>query len=69
MSDSVHRAFARHCPFCLGEIKAHKLLLSTVSEVFKQQFFGPFPDVVKEGQAFYSLALFQVDLGCGSALI
>jgi hypothetical protein len=30
-----------------GEIKAHKLLLSTVSEVFKVQFFGPFPDVVK----------------------
>jgi hypothetical protein len=29
-----------------GEIKAHKFLLSLVSEVFRQQFFGNFPDLV-----------------------
>jgi hypothetical protein len=32
--------------FLLGGIKAHKFLLSLVSAVFRQQFFGNFPDLV-----------------------
>jgi len=44
---------------CLGEIKAHKLLLSLVSDVFKQQFFGHFPDVVEVGPTFNTLIFFR----------
>jgi hypothetical protein len=31
-----------------GELKAHKLILSLVSEVFERQFYGPFAESNKQ---------------------
>jgi hypothetical protein len=31
-----------------GELKAHKLILSLVSEVFEKQFYGPFAESNKQ---------------------
>ena len=39
--------FTQKCLF-LGELKANKLLLGLVSEVFKAQFFGKLPESSKE---------------------
>jgi hypothetical protein len=36
-----------------GELKAHKLILSLVSEVFERQFYGPLAESNKQAGIFF----------------